>query len=227
MTNLCMVVHNRPRLTEQAIMSLGDIDNVTILDDCSDRDTYRLLDWRAADPHISVLHTCQIVGTGYARNLCIAASRILYGRGDYLCLTDNDLFYLRPDWLSLMIACYEDARRVGFSIIGCYNHPFHQTDASIDAGDREVKEVIALSSQSMLMRWDVWEKFGPFVKTAPKEGCQSEDIELTNRVRAEGGRLGVVSPALMVNTGLTNSAGKKIPGWELVKAACPPGVICE
>ena len=227
MTNLCMVVHNRPRLTEQAIRSLGDFENVTILDDCSDSETHKLLDWRASDPRINVLHTSMIVGTGYARNLCIAASRILCGRGEYLCLTDNDLFYLRPDWLSLLISCYEDAWKEGFKIVGCYNHPFHQVYASMSAGDRTVNEVIALSSQSMLMKWEVWERFGPFVKTAPKEGCQSEDIELTNRIRAEGGRLGVVSPALMVNTGLTNSAGKKIPGWELVKAQCPPGVLCE
>jgi len=36
-----------------------------------------------------------------------------------------------------------------------------------------------------------------------------------------------VSPALVVNCGITNSFGEHIPGWEMVKAQAPAGVIVE
>ena len=83
------------------------------------------------------------------------------------------------------------------------------------------------SLQSMLMRWEVWDKYGPFNKTTPGRVCDSEDVEFCRKIHADGFKVGVVSPALIVNTGITNSFGQKIPGWELVKAQCPSGVLCE
>ena len=79
----------------------------------------------------------------------------------------------------------------------------------------------------MLMSWEVFDDFGPFKETPPGAVCQGEDVEFTNAVRAKGFRIGVVSPNVIVNTGITNSFGEKIPGWELVKAQCPEGVLCE
>jgi len=79
----------------------------------------------------------------------------------------------------------------------------------------------------MLMRWEVWDKYGPFCETPVGKVCQGEDVDFTNKIRADGYKIGVVDPPLVVNTGITNSFGEKIPGYELVQAQCPPGVICE
>jgi hypothetical protein len=49
----------------------------------------------------------------------------------------------------------------------------------------------------------------------------------TNKIHADGGKVGVIYPPLLVNTGITNSFGEKIPGWEMVQAEAPEGVICE
>ena len=40
-------------------------------------------------------------------------------------------------------------------------------------------------------------------------------------------KLGVVYPELIHATALKNTFGEPGPGWELVKAACPEGIICE
>jgi hypothetical protein len=79
----------------------------------------------------------------------------------------------------------------------------------------------------MLMSWDVYDRFGPFCQTPIDKVCQSEDVDFTNRIRSAGLRIGVVSPALIVATGITNTFGEHIPGWEAVRAQCPEGVVCE
>jgi GT2 family glycosyltransferase len=166
-------------------------------------------------------------GTGAARNQVIRESELRHGRGDYLYLSDNDVYFY-PTWLPILIKCYEKAYDFGYRAIGAYNHPYHQPGASVPVyGAYEVREVNALALQSMLMSWETWDKYGPFCQTPPGKVCQSEDVDFTNKLKADGYKLGVVSPALVVNTGITNSFGQKIPGYELVKQQCPPGVICE
>src|SRR5207244_13302255 len=123
-----------------------------------------------------------------------------------------------------------------FRIIGAYNHPFHQpvntllvwpSKPAVTSVVNRVHEVNALATQSMLMRWEVWDKYGPFCQTPIDKVCQSEDVDFTNKIRADGFKLGVVSPALVVNCGVTNSFGERIPGWEMVKRQAPVGVIVE
>jgi hypothetical protein len=79
----------------------------------------------------------------------------------------------------------------------------------------------------MFMSWDVWDKYGPFCDTPVDKTCQSEDVDFTNRIRKDGFKLGVVVPHLVHATALKNTFGEPGPGWELVKAQCPRGVICE
>jgi len=144
------------------------------------------------------------------------------GRGNYLYLSDNDVFF-PPGWLEKLIEHYEYAWTYGYRVLGAYNHPFNQPVSRIDG----VYEVNHLASQSMLMKWEVWDQFGPFVETPVDKVCQSEDVAFSNKIREAGYKVGVVSPWLVVNTGITNSFGEHIPGWELVKSQAPPGVICE
>jgi len=231
MVNVTMLVHNRLKLTEQALTSLypsGHDMSVLVFDDASDGDTFDLLrQWNGADHGGCVRGTVNSYGTGEARNKAIRHSEKIFFRGDYLYLSDNDV-YFKPGWLRVLTLCYEFAWEHGYAAIGAYNHPYHQPVSTLPVyGSYVVHEVHALALQSMIMKWEVWDRFGPFCQTPPGKVCQSEDVDFARKITAAGLKLGVVSPALVVNTGITNSFGEKIPGWELVKAQCPPGVLCE
>lgn len=228
--NFTMLVRNRARLTKQALESLAaagtEALTVTIMDDRSEEETADVLAaW--ADAHESVLvRNVKPRGTGELRNHAVYASIAGYGRGDFLYLSDNDVFF-KKGWLEALTRAFEVVEPQGFRVIGAYNHPFHQPVVTVPAGRFDVCEVNALASQSMLMRWETWVKYGPFCQTPVDAVCQSEDVDFTNRIKADGGRIGVVSPALIVNTGITNSFGARIPGWEQVLAEAPKGVYVE
>lgn len=223
-----MMVRDRPRLTKQALKSLHasryEDARVTILDDRSLDETQTwLLNWGDACG-ADLLRNDRLMGTGELRNLVIGSVR---EQGEFLYLSDNDVFF-KQGWLETLIRCYEFAEKEGFRVLGAYNHPFHHPTSTRYTQDAyAINEVNALALQSMLMRWETWDKYGPFCETPVDKVCQSEDVDFTNRLKADGGRIGVVSPALIVSTGITNTFGEHIPGWELVKAQCPEGVICE
>jgi GT2 family glycosyltransferase len=227
-TNFTLLCHTRPRLLKQALGSIGDTSNMTI-------DIY------ADDPTIEVHHLCRefmqskdgsytVVGaskgTGAARNSVIQSAQ--WHRREYLYLSDDDVCWLRPDWLSVLIAAYEEAWAHGFKVIGAYGHPYHLPIDYLKVGEGVgVYEVQALALQSMLMRWEVFDAYGPFKETPVGAVCQGEDCDFGEKIRADGGKLGVVFPPLLVNCGITNSFGQPIPGWEMVKKEAPEGVICE
>lgn len=232
MVNFTMLVRDRPRLTQQALFSLWKAGprtdlNITILNDESQAETTDLLvKWSGMSDAYLVRHVLS-AGTGSARNQVILESEERFDRGEYLYLSDNDVFFY-PTWLPILIKCYRKAWDAGFRVIGAYNHPYHQPVSTLPVwGIYEVKEVQALALQSMLMDWSVWDKYGPFCQTPPGKVCQSEDVDFARKINADGFKLGVVSPALVVNTGITNSFGEKIPGWEAVLKEAPPGVIVE
>jgi Glycosyl transferase family 2 len=225
MVNITVLAANRPSLLKQTLNSIGDLSDatVTIRDAGMNPEVATILrDWRR-DKYASVLTCPTPCGTGPARNSVVHSSAFCFGRGDYLYLSDDDVCFLRPDWLKVLIEAYERAWDHGYRVIGAYNHPYHQPVSSI--GD--VYEVYALALQSMLMRWEVWDKYGPFRETTVGAVCQGEDVDFGNAVRADGYKLGVISPALLVNCGITNSFGQPIPGAEMVRAQAPKGVICE
>jgi len=237
MVNITMLVRDRPNLTRQALDSLlahtkADY-TVTVIDDRSEAETSdMLIHWSRSGK--SVFRNSVPAGTGVLRNEVVHASEARYGRGGYLYLSDNDVSFT-DDWLNTLIYCYESAWKKGFRVVGAYNHPYHVPTRSVNVGRMtaegakfyNVCEVNALALQSMLMRWCVWDDYGPFCETPVDKVCQSEDVDFTNKIHAAGYKIGVVSPALVVSTGITNTFGEKIPGWELVKAQAPPGVIVE
>lgn len=238
MTNFTMLVCNRPKLTKQALESLEGTPGikVTISEDRkSDLETSQIITvFQRLLPECVVLGHTADYGTGALRNQVIAASEKYHGRGDYLYLSDNDVCF-EPNWLKRLIHAYEAAQPWRVKVLGAYNHPYHIPSSEcvhiLDPVSRtmvyKVHSVEALALQSMLMTWEVWDKYGPFNDTPPGRVCMGEDVLFGNRIKEDGGKLGVISPPLMVNTGITNSFGDPIPGAELVKAQCPEGVFCE
>ena len=228
MINFTLLCHGRPRLLKQTLDSIGDTDQmmIDIHGDAPTFETQQIARKFMDDKEGSFTVIGPSNGTGAARNAVIGSAST--HRGDYLYLSDDDVFFLCPDWLSILVRSYEVAWAAGFKVVGGYNHPYHQPIAVAPAADGYVvNEVHALALQSMLMKWEVWDKYGPFCQTPPGKVCQSEDVDFTNKMRADGGGIGVIAPPLVVNCGITNSFGGKIPGWEMVKAQAPKGVIIE
>lgn len=233
MTNITLLAATRPRLLKQALDSVGDLSEATIMirDAFMDREVYdTLMEWDDGSRKLVLSANPDFPrGTGTSRNEVIDFSERCFGRGDYLYLSDDDVYFLQPDWLKVLTAAYDEAWEYGFRVLGAYNHPYNRpfNPIRLEKCRSTVSEVFALASQSMLMRWEVWDEFGPFCDTPAGKVCQSEDVDYSNRIRAAGMKVGVISPALLVNTGISNSFGEHIPGWELVKSQAPQGVICE
>ena len=227
--NFTMLARDRFRLTQQSLRSLGEQRWVTIMDDRSEPLTRDYLRYWGALTNSFVARNDEAKGTGPLRNDVIRISEAAFGRGAYLVLSDNDT-YFNPRFLEIMHSAYKKARECGFLVLGGYNHPFNRAidnSPRVQVGETEVYPVHVLATQSMMMEWDVWDRFGPFCQTPIDRVCQSEDVEFSNRITAAGYKVGVVSPHLVYGTGITNTFGEKIPGWELVKAQCPEGIICE
>ncbi len=198
MTNFTMLCHGRPRLLKQALDSIGETSGMTfdIYEDAPLFEVRQIVHEFMRDKEGSITYKGRSRGTGMARNGVIAA--VGYHRGDYLYLSDDDVFFLRPDWLSVLIRSYEVAWEAGFKVIGAYNHPYHLPIATLPAADGNVvHEVYALALQSMLMKWEVWDRYGPFCNTRVGVVCDSEDVDFTNKIRADGGRIGVIAPPLL------------------------------
>ncbi len=230
--NFTLLVHNRLTLTKQCLMSLKrsgcmrDL-SITIFDDASNDETREFLERWCFDNGAFLMSEAESVGTGNARNTVITLSEAEYGRDEFLYLSDNDVCFF-PGWLEILIKAYRVAWLDCFKVLGGYNHPFHQPVASLPIpGCCEVKQVEALALQSMLMSWWAWDAYGKFCSTPVGRVCMGEDVEFAWRIAADKGKLGVVHPAVVVNTGITNSFGEKIPGWELVRAQAPSGVLVE
>jgi len=230
MVNFTMLTYNRSRLTRQSLESLSESRgfNLTIVDDVSTDPAMDLSKWTEWCEDTHIVYNQVSDGNGMARNQVIGEAEATWGREEWLYLSDNDCFFLQPDWLQILCSCLEAVEHSGFKAIGAYNHPFHRPIGVYEgAAGFKVKEVYALATQSMLMRWETFDEFGPFCRTPVGKVCQSEDADFCNRIRAAGFRVGVVTPPLLVNTGITNSCGEKIPGWAEVLAERVPGVYVE
>ncbi len=252
MTNITLLAHNRPRLTEQALKSLFDHTDrktftLTLLDDCStDFRTTRLLERYASDyKNVALISLKNSRGiTGQARNLVVYWSEQYFGAGDWLYLSDNDVWF-SPGWLEKLTNAAAFSEDSGFVLWGGQVHPYHQPSGEpfqyhdIEPGqfkrgdDLRLREPVTLLTQhamldgpSWLMRWDTWRKYGP-LEAHSKGVCQGEDVTFCQAITADGCRIGVISPHVVAHTGIRQSNGNLAPGADVRLQNAFPGVIYE
>lgn len=226
-TNIVLIAKNRPDLTKQTIDTLyrnTDLAqfNLTIIDDDSDC-MVRYIDkiwisnrWRSGN--CTILRSERSRGiTGQVRNLGIYWSEKYWGRGDYLYLTDADT-YFTPGWLDTLIASIEDDRcRPVVKLLGGWNHPYmqpHANDQAVLPG-YIVRSHDAVAGASQLMRWETYDKHGPFDAHSPGVG-QSEDWAFCQKIIQAGGKVGSIYPRVVFNCGVTNSLGVLSPGADIM-----------
>lgn len=220
MTSIVIITRDRYRLIAQTIDSLyantpNDQFNLTVVDDSSsDFRCSRLL--RLINrPNYSLL---EVSNSGHTlsqlKNIGVAWSEQRWGRGDWLCITDNDVHFMEG-WLERMIGVSSHSP-AKFSLFGGQHHPFHSPTQTIGIGTVvTVTEHDCLAGTHWFMPWSTWDTYGPFDRTTAPGVCQSEDYAFTQRIRADGGRIGVTSPACVIDCGITQTDGKLSPGAEL------------
>ncbi len=232
MVNVAMLSRNRFRLLEQSLASLyantpRDQFNVTVVDDGSDCfKTKRLLRKYAGDNRnfalVEVENSVHVLAQ--LKNLAVGWSSQRFGRGDWLHLGDSDVCFL-PGWLSRLTAAAETSEMdIRFRLWGGQIHPFHHPikQIAVDMTEHEI-----LDGPSWLMRWKTWNEIGPFSRKNNPGVCQSEEFPFCERLIKAGGRIGVISPHVVIHTGLTNSDGKDAPGRKEREAMIPEGVLAE
>lgn len=233
MTNIVMLCRDRYRLTQQALASLReytapDSYNLTLVDDgSSDFRTQRLLRVAAEDSRVTLL---ELMNSGHViaqmKNLGVAWSEQRFGRGDWLYLSDSDVWF-SDGWLKklTLAACATEPH--GFRLFGGQIHPFHRLmedreEVSTGVRGHMMCEHGVLDGPSWLMRWTTWDLCGPFERNAAPGPCQSEEYPFCQKLR-----VGVIIPHVVVHTGLTQTNGKDAPGRAEREAMIPKGVLAE
>ncbi|MFQ5930179.1 MAG: glycosyltransferase family 2 protein [Acidobacteriota bacterium] len=220
MINIVMLVKDRPELTRQALESLiaNTITpaNLTIVDDESEHliADSGIFDCFAA----TILMIRRSKGiTGQARNLGVYWAEKYWGRGDWLYLSDNDVYFTERWDLKLVRAArlFEP----GLRLLGGATHPFHGTNQAIAQDgwidnlqwQAKVHTHDAVSGYSQLMRWKTWDEYGPLAANAPGV-AQSEDWAFCQEIIKDGGLVGSIYPEVVYDCGLTNTFGEPTTG---------------
>lgn len=231
--NIVMLVHERPTLTGQALYTLfrntpAELFNLTVVADGNltaqsnliRTDTLRVFTagkrdiiWLDAAPQVGV--------TGRMRNLGIYTAEKHFGRGDFLCLLDNDL-YFTPGWLAYLVDALIKCEPIGYRMLGGWNHPYMKPreDPSARyrfANGKRIESHDAVAGACQLVRWETFVKYGPFDAHAKGVG-QSEDWKFCQDIIKDGFLVGSIYPRVVLNAGLLNSFGEKSPGYDEMAA---------
>lgn len=247
MTNVAMITRDRYNLLEQAIRTLlascGESVARTstrpftllVLDDGStDNRCQRLLQSLPKSHCDLLVYRNSSHWLGELKTSAVEASRGRFGRGDWLCIADNDTFWL-AGWLERMEQMAEASEPYGFRLWGGQNHPAHQlwpvvkqppTSTADGPLFSDMRECETLAGTHMFMRWDTWDLFGPMVSDGPGV-LMGEDVRFCRKVRESGGRIGVASPPVVIDAGITSSNGQPSPGAVEKAFTRVPGVIYE
>jgi glycosyltransferase involved in cell wall biosynthesis len=231
MTNIVMLCRDRHRLLEQSLVSLykntpRDEFKLTLVDDGSeDFRTKKLLDDYGCKSNASLVrieNSSHIIAR--AKNLGVYWSYQTFGPGEWLYLSDSDVWF-SPGWLGRMLNATNCVGTPGNYLFGGQIHPFHRPEPLLSSDTFTGHQV--LDGPSWMMRWRTWRKVGPLRRQCASGPCQSEDAEWCGRLLAKGGRILVVRNHVVVHTGLTQTDGRPAPGWEERKALIPEGVLTE
>jgi glycosyltransferase involved in cell wall biosynthesis len=219
MLNAVMIVKDRYRLTKQALDSFianSKLEwNVTIVDDCSTYHTERLLLYKQQQPNITVIRLQKPCGViGCLKNLGVWWSETTFGRSDFLYIADND-GYFTPEWDSKLFFAFAAGEVHNLKLLGSYRHPYHLPNETIQTGGSilEVVSTDAVQGLGHLMRWETWDKYGPYAADAPGTN-QSEDYAFCRRIVDDGFLVGSIQPDVVLNCGLTDTYGKPCVGAE-------------
>lgn len=216
LVNIVMGVYGRPELTAQALRTIVDTEvpfTLNLVDDGSDPPFLeQLLGSLDFSGSIAVTRVPHQGIVGRVRNL---GAELVGERGDYLYFSDNDVFFT-ANWLEWLTSAYDSAVNDGFRLLGGCRHPYHGInkryilDGLFDVG--ETNEVVGASH---LMRWEVWDRFGPYPANAVGTN-QSEDVALCRRITEAGFKVGSIEPSVVHHCGLTDSFGRPAVGIEVI-----------
>lgn len=220
--NVCLLVHNRLRLTQQAVESLSattpaDAYTLAVLDD--DSSDFRIGRYLSSLHHaatLRVLNSTHVLSQ--LKNTLVAWSEQVYGRADYLLLIDNDVCFL-PGWLDTMLEAYKAGQLEQVALLGGQRHPFHQ--AKYDLTKLWI-ETDAVAGTSWFLSWSRWR---PFDRSSAPGVCQSEDFAWCQQAKQEGLRVGYTAEDCILDCGITQTDGKAAPGAELKRRM--QGVLYE
>lgn len=228
MTNIILLVKDRPRLTEQTLRTLcmhtdRAAYNVTVVDDGSWPETSKIISRYEGYSNLQIVTFLHSVGiVGFLKNVGVWASERFFGRGDWLCTIDNDIAFT-PGWLDKMEHTLKFRDRVGqpLKLLGGYQHPFHKTNVKWSG----VNLTDAVAGYMHFMRWSTWDSFGPYDQHA-KGVCQSEDFAFCQKItHDQESYVGYINPPVIHNCGITNSEGKPAVGADLFPRI--PGLVYE
>ena len=216
--NIVMLVKDRPKLTEQSIQTLyrntsKELYNLTLVDDESYKEYGQI--YAASGSNTVVLRIDNSKGiTGQARNLGVYWAEKYWGRGDWLYLSDNDV-YFTPGWLERLVKTFEAYDEDGFKLFGGWNHPFLQPTYCGKNINFNIASHDAITGASQLMRWSTWDKYGPLDSHAIGVSM-GEDWKFCQDIIKDGGRVGSIYPRVVFNCGITNSFGQPAAGQDLM-----------
>jgi len=227
-----MVTRDRPKLLFQTLKSLfGSTDssqfNLTVFDDGSNQETLEFMGLALPYPSPKYFEYVYLPESdhnlGELKTKAVKHSEEIDGRGDWLCLIDNDV-YFQPDWLPKMIEAATISSQYRFELWGGQNHPFH---GHYPLGfTKLMEETDTLAGTHMFMSWETWDVVTP-LKSAGPGVCQGEDVELCKKVHAARGRIGVLTPPVVVDCGITQTNGQPCPGADIKRANMIPGIYYE
>ena len=213
MIDVVMVTNGkRPELLEQSLFSLVEnasdrqnIHPILVVDGATWNQVDRTTNGyeRTVTAHIDVQSN---VGASRCRNIG-ASSVPKYKRGEYVTFCDDDV-YMCPGWDERLV---EAIGTRGMRIVSGHAHPYNHTVLSEKQG---VYETNVLSTVHMFMPWSIWDEVGYFVEPGGPGG--SEDVDYCKRAKQLGYVLYVTNPHCVIHTGLTNSKGQEIVGYEHV-----------
>ena len=221
MTNIVLITNgSRPRLLAQTLRTLyvntpADQYTLTMVTDGHIEFPFEQ-DWGERISVIGMRPPCNVLGR--LKNLGIYWSEKQFGRGEWLCVIDDDLAFF-PGWLEKMQKAMESSNQL--HILGGIRHPYHQTDTLLNGG---IEITDAVAGYCHFMRWEMWDRFGPYDAHAKGTG-QSEDFAICRKIVDAGGKVGYIQPAVTAHCGVTDSLGRPAVGMDKIQRKL--GVLYE
>ncbi len=223
MINVVMLIKDRPVLTAQALYSLfhntnGDF-NLTVVDDESGEKSL-VTSKETERTTVLKIHNSKGI-TGQARNLGVYWAEKYWGRGDWLYLSDNDV-YFTEGWDKKMTWAFNSPKvQPMLRLLGGSTHPYHGANKSVEIGGSITGDSVridthdAVSGYSHLMEWHTWDSYGPLDAHA-KGIRQSEDWAFCQKIIHDGGVVGSIDPPVVYDCGLTDTFGNPATGADKI-----------